>query len=261
MNTTRAALVSIELCVMLVSTVGTPANAEIIRVVSPSSAEHVEGDNSFRLRFVSHRVQFLFPASDFADLPETQRIIVSFNFRADRTQTQPGALNFGDERIWMSTTSINSLTNVFDNNHGSDKMLVHDGPMGFPLLPAGPGPGPANFAEGVPLQTPFYYDPARGNLLVERVVLANSLSGSVATVDLQPTPDIRRIVIDNPAGTVGVVSNAVPVMQFHFVPEPATSTLAGVAFSWLVAGRRNVRQLLYTLSPASQPVLKAAWKL
>lgn len=261
MNTSRAALATIGLCVMLVSTAATPAHAEIIRVVSPASAENVEGDTNFRPRLVSHRVQFLFPASDFAGLPESHRIITAFNFRADRTQTQPGTLNFGDERIWMSTTILSSLTNVFDDNHGSDKMLVHDGPMSFPLLAAGSGLRPTDFADGVPLQTPFYYDPSRGNLLVERVVLANSPSGSVGAVDLQLTPDVRRIVIDNPAGTVGVVSNAVPVMEFQFVPEPTTMTLAGATFLSLVVGRWNGRQRLYTLSPASQPVLKAAWKL
>jgi hypothetical protein len=172
------------------------------------------------------------------------RLITAFNFRADRTQTQPGALNFGDERIWMSTTKLNSLTTVFDNNHGPDKTLVHDGPMSFPLLPAGLGPGPAGFADGIPLQTPFYYDPSQGNLLVDRMVFANSPSGTVATVDLQLTAEVRRIVADNPTGIAGAPANTVPVMEFQFVPEPATLALAGAAFLCHVVWRRKGRQCL-----------------
>ena len=216
-----------------------PASAEIIRMVSPAAQETIEGNTSRTPRLVSHRLQWLFPAADFADLPETHRLITAFNLRADRTQTQPGALNFGDERIWMSTTSRNSLTTVFDNNSGHDKTLVHDGPISFPLLPSGPGPTPANFADGVPLQTPFYYDPSRGNLLIERVVFANSPSGSVAAVDLHSTPEVRNVVVDNPNGTSGGPTNAVPVVQFQFVPEPATFTLAGSALLCLVVWRRK----------------------
>ncbi|MEX2139326.1 MAG: hypothetical protein WD894_08700 [Pirellulales bacterium] len=238
MNTTRAALPPTGLGIMLVLIVCSTAPAEIIRTVSPAAAENIEGNTSRTPRLVSHRLQWLFPASDFADLPETHRLITAFNLRADRTQTQPGALHFGDERIWMSTTSLNSLTNVFDNNQGSDKTLVHDGPMSFPLLPSGPGPGPAQFADGLPLQTPFYYDPSQGNLLIERVVFANSASGSVASVDLQSTSEVRNVVVDNPNGTAGGLSNAAPVVQFQFVPDPATFALACCGLICLVAWRR-----------------------
>jgi hypothetical protein len=151
---------------------------------------------------------------------------------------------FGDERIWMSTTKLDSLTNVFDNNHGADKVLVHDGPMSFPLLAADLGPGPTDFADGMPLQTPFYYDPSHGNLLVERVVYANSPSGSVATVDRQTTPEVRIIVVDNPDGMIGSPSNSAPVMQFQFIPEPATFTLAGAALCYIAAWRPKRRRRL-----------------
>jgi hypothetical protein len=237
MHRIRPAFNSIGLIALLVFAAYTSAPAATIRVVSPAAADDVEGDVNRSPRFISHRVQFLFPASDFAGLPEGQRLITAFNFRADRTQTQSGALNFGDERIWMSTTNVSSLASVFDNNHGPDKMLVHDGPMSYPLLAAGPGARPADFADGLPLQTPFYYDPSLGNLLVERVVFANSPSGSVATVDRQSTPEVRIIVVDDPNGTAGSPSNSAPVMQFQFIPEPATFALAGPAFFCLVVWR------------------------
>jgi hypothetical protein len=225
---------------MLSLIVCSTAPAEIIRMVSPAAAENIEGNTSRTPRLVSHRLQWLFPASDFADLPETHRLITAFNLRADRTQTQPGALNFGSERIWMSTTRINSLTSVFDNNQGPDKTLVHDGPMSFPLLPFGSGPGPARFIDGISLQTPFFYDPSQGNLLIERIVFANSPSGSVASVDLQSTPEVRIVVVDNPSGTAGGLSNAAPVVQFQFVPEPATFVLACCGLICLVVWQRKV---------------------
>ena len=229
----------VVLALMLGVSAATSSRAEIVRVVSPVSAETIEGNTSRSPRFISHRVQFLFPASDFANLPETHRLIAAFNFRADRTQTQPGIQDFGDERIFMSTTTLSSLTSVFESNHGPDKTLVHDGPMSYPLLRAGPGPGPAAFADGVPLQTPFYYDPSQGNLLIDRMVFANSGSTLLGTVDLQSTPEARILVIDNPSGTAGSLSNAVPVMQFQFVPEPATVALAGCAVLCLILCARK----------------------
>jgi hypothetical protein len=248
-------LASLGLGVLLVVTARSPTPAATVRVVSPAAAENVEGDTSRSPRFISHRVQFLFPASDFAGLPEAGRLITAFNFRADRTQTQPSALDFGDERIWMSTTSLSSLTSVFDDNHGADRLLVHDGPMSYPLLAAGPGPGPADFAAGMPLQTPFHYDPSLGNLLVDRVVFANSSSGSVASVDRQSTPEVRIIVIDDPNATAGGPSNSAPVIQFQFIPEPPTFTLAGFALACLGMWRWNRGRKLRCLPLGIRPGL------
>ena len=47
-----------------------------------------------------------------------------------------------DEQIWMSTTDKDSLTTVFDDNHGPDKTLVHDGVISYPVLASGPTEGP-----------------------------------------------------------------------------------------------------------------------
>ncbi len=67
----------------------------------------------------------------------------------------------------MSTTDKDNLTTVFDDNHGPDKTLVYDGEVTYPLLGSGPAGGPKDFADGPTLQTPFFYDPSMGNLVIE----------------------------------------------------------------------------------------------
>ena len=146
---------------------GNLAFGEAIRIVSPPSAANAEGNTSVTPDRSPLRIQYLIPASDFAGLPASQRYIAAFNFRSDRTQTVPVDWIIPHEQVWMSTTSKNSLTNVFDDNHGPNKALVFDGAMTFPFLGSGPAAGPRPFADGTPLQAPFYYDPSQGNLIVE----------------------------------------------------------------------------------------------
>jgi hypothetical protein len=53
---------------------------------------------------------------------------------------------FPHERIWMSTTSRSVPTDVFDDNHGANKTLVHDGEVVIHIPNSGPAGGPHDFA-------------------------------------------------------------------------------------------------------------------
>jgi hypothetical protein len=172
MKTIRLASAIVRLVsVAVVGATSTGALGEVIRIVSPSSSKTAEGDLVRQPAPVPTRVQTLIPASDFAALPTTLRRIVAYNHRADASQVVSIDWNFGDAQVFMSTTNKTpeTLTNVFDDNHGADKTLVLDGALSFPLLATGPPQGPRDVAAGQRLETPFYYDPAQGNLLVERV--------------------------------------------------------------------------------------------
>ena len=216
------------------------APGETINVVSPLSTTNVEGDADQTPSLIPLRIQHLILASDFANLPASHRRIVAFNFRADITQDQSLDWTKGDERVWMSTTSLNELTTNFDNNHGADRTLVHDGPLSFPLLATGPVGGPRDFAAGPRLDTPFFYDPSQGNLLVDRVTYVVSQPSAEATIDTQFTEFNRILISEDPNSPTGDLLTEVAVLRFEFVPEPSTFVLAGVALMSLAAWRRKI---------------------
>jgi hypothetical protein len=184
-------------------------------------------------------VQFLFLASDFAGLPESQRWLISFNPRADESQSTPVDWTFDSEQVWMSTTDKDSLTSVFDDNHGANKTLVHDGAISFPVLASGPPAGPRDFADGTPLQSPFYYDPSQGNLLIEEISFFNSVPFPGPNIDFQSTPEVR-LLSGPPNSATGTPFNVTAVARFIFVPEPS-SFVAAVMAAFAVGLRRSRR--------------------
>jgi hypothetical protein len=234
--------------VVLVSTAvfaatGATASGESFRVVSLPSLANAEGNTSVTPDRTPIRIQYLIPASDFAGLPASHRFIASFNFRADRTQTQSVDWIIPHEQVWMSTTSLTSLTNGFDANHGPDKQMVFDGTMTFPFLGTGPAAGPRPFADGTRLQMPFYYDPSQGNLVIElRDFDKNYPVPASIDVATFPGANIRTLLnVGNPNGATGApIPNLFAPMQFEFVvPEPSSIALTGFAVVCLLAWRRN----------------------
>jgi hypothetical protein len=197
-----------------------------VPIVSPSSLVSVEGDGNVTDTGGPGRIQYLFPASDFAGLPASHRLLVSWNFRGDASQSAAVDWAF-DERVWMSTTDKDSLSSVFDDNHGPDKTLVHDGTIAYPILASGPAAGPRDFAAGTRLQTPFFYDPSQGNLLIEEIALSNSVPFPGPHIDFQPTAEVRAVG-GSANSASGTPFNGTPIVQFTFVPEPSSLAVAAL---------------------------------
>ena len=171
---------------------------------------------------------------------------MAFNFRGDQTQTQAVNWSSPDEEIWISTTNKTSatLSTVFADNHGPDKTLVHDGSYTYPILGSGPPQGPRDFADGMRFQSPFYYDPSQGNLLIEQIHRGGTLPNLSPAIDVRSTPGFTLLGGDfNPNGTTGTLFTGLPAMQFEFVPEPSAVVLAGLACVNLLAWRRRHMRL------------------
>jgi hypothetical protein len=87
-------------------------------------------------------------------------------------------------------------------------------------------------------QTPFYYDPSQGNLLVERINRGGSLPDPSPTVDVQSMPGFTVLSGDVDAIS-GTLVSRLPVTQFEFVPEPSTLVLGGTAILSFFVWRRK----------------------
>ena len=142
-------------------------------------------------------------------------------------------------QIYASTTSrsVAGLSTTFAENLGTNNTLVFDGTVN---LSTGNLPGPGNtrqFDYVFRFTTPFLYDPAAGNLLVDLQIVAN---GSALTFDtVSGDPAIGKVfAFGSSTAATGDLQFSHPT-QFTFVPEPtvAVSVLSGLGL--LVAKRKS----------------------
>ena len=153
-------------------------------------------------------------------------MLVAFNFRSDQTQAEAVDWTFRDAELWISTTSKDTVSTVFADNHGSDKTLVFQGDYTYSLLGGGPPQGPHDFADGMRFQTPFYYDPSQGNLLIEQIHRTSSIPNPSPVGDVQSTTGFTVLGASfNLNAVSGDLFTGLAVTQFEFaVPEPEVAT-------------------------------------
>jgi hypothetical protein len=214
------------------------ANAQ--NVVVPNGLTNVEGntDNGFpfnitNFALTSQRYQQVYGSGDFSTLGGP-RLITAITFRAD------GNVGFGfssvlpSMQIHLSTTSaaVDGLSGVFASNVGADDAVVFNGPL--PLASSASGGPPHTFDIVIALQTPFLYNPANGNLLLD---VRNFLGGATTQFDADTTigdATSRAYTNSNLSGVNSPTADAEDsfglVTQFTFVsvPEPSTVILLGL---------------------------------
>jgi hypothetical protein len=148
-------------------------SARAQEVIVPNASANLEGStrNSYpfsALAPASQRVQQVYAASQFSAITGTGRIN-ELRFRPDGQFTFPAWSNDIIVQIRMSTTAAapDALNLTFANNIGLDETLVYSGPATISTAQTGPSPTPQAFDVVLTLQTPFAYNPANGNLLVD----------------------------------------------------------------------------------------------
>lgn len=234
------------------------ASAAEITVVVPPALESAEGDSKGPTAGEgSNRNQWLIPASYFAALPNTHRLISEFVLRPDADMIGPVEWHFEDVEIRMSTTEVDpgELSNTYADNIGSDDALFYKGPITFTAEGVGPPEGPRDFFEiayesGPP--TPFFYDPSQGNLLID-LISTNASSTPVDVFIDELTTDFS-VVVAGPASEA-VASEAVPfapALKLTFRPVPEPSSL--VAMSLGAAGAVLLRRRLKGASASKLPI-------
>lgn len=199
------------------------------KVVVPSSLKTVEGDvnNSFpfNLGSSSIRYQQVYAASEF---PYNQPIkITHVWFRPDAAfKGFPGlgsafSSTLLDVQINLSTTTKapDALSTTFSANVGSDDTVVFSGALSLSSAFTGPDLGPKDFDIEIALTTPFTYDPAAGNLLLD---VRNIGGGQTTVFDAVGTlgDTTSRVFgrLSSPTGTTFLTGTYGLVTQFTVIP-------------------------------------------
>ena len=109
----------------------------------------------------------VFDASQFAGINGPIRI-TQFANRPD-AEPGPSGPRFASLKVFLSTTTnaVADLSTTFADNIGLDNTLVFSGTLALQTANL-PGPGDTKQFDIVfPFTTPFLYDPAAGNLLID----------------------------------------------------------------------------------------------
>jgi hypothetical protein len=238
----------------LIALAGEQVNAGV--VVVPNQLATVEGDSADNFTFSnlvpSVRFQQFYNASQF----NGPVLITQIAFRPDGSLGSAFAATLPDIQIDFATTtrSIGLLSptfmvidvpgfvsSVFSNNldPGTDK-TVFSGSLALSSADTGPVGGPKDFDIIITLQTPFAYDPAKGNLVFD---LRNFSTVETTFFDASTTIDlsIQHVDAANVNATIGnrFASGIVTEFIVQAVPEPSSLALLGASFAGCALMRRR----------------------
>lgn len=144
-------------------------------LVVPNAWSTAQGDAGNLLPLFSSqpiRYQQVFDASQFSQLNPGGGLINRIAFRGHGPGI-PFTATVPQLQVNLSTTSKtpDGLSSTFADNVGSDDAQVFSGPLSAAITFTG---DPTNFEVVVNFTTPFFYNPAKGNLLLD---IRNSQSG------------------------------------------------------------------------------------
>ena len=218
-------------------------------ITTPVGNTSVEGNTNnvfpFDLGATTQRYQQVYAASEFAILAGGGEFITQLAFRPDNGSGGAFSSTLPGIRIDLSTVSVgpDALSATYAINVGGNDVVVYGGATGAPLTLSssftGPAGGPKDFDIIITLTTPFFYNPAAGNLLLD---VRNFGGGSTTTFDVQASADsISRVfnsdvnLATGTADTIGLITRFTTTT----IPEPATFSLLGLGALLLAARRRS----------------------
>jgi|GEM_PF-2247770 len=126
------------------------------------------------------RYQQVFASSQFSRFTTGGELITSIAFRGHGPGI-PFTATIPQLQVSLSTTSKlpDGLSSTFVDNVGADATQVFSGPLQTSVTFTG---GPTDFEVVINFTTPFFYDPAKGNLLLD---VTNTQGGTEVPLDQQ----------------------------------------------------------------------------
>jgi hypothetical protein len=216
-------------------------------LIIPAGLETREGVGASGGLTEQLRLQQVYGGSQF---PAGYLHITELRFRPS-TDFSTGAFTTAVDNVQinLSTTTKqpNSLSMIFAENTGANNIVVFSGPLSLSSQFSGPAGGPKDFDIRVPLQTPFSYNRAQGNLLIDirnfsggplrYVIDSDNAVDQSSRIYATTATATQAVAADNGADVVQVVfstTNTAPRLVSVFPTSPA-----GFAFTFEPTGLGN----------------------
>jgi len=173
------------------------------------------------------RYQQVFDAADF---PPGVLRITQIAFRANSANTAPFSGTIPQIQISLSTTAsgVDALSANFADNLGSDLTVVYPmAPLAVASSAAVTGTGTRAFDLIVPFVTPFDYNPAAGNLLLEVQNFQGGTTAPFATAEIDGSisssdSTSRLIHFENASAGVGTADTEGVITEFTYTNVATT---------------------------------------
>lgn len=244
---------SVLLAGLVLAGVMSATSSQAAYIYSPNAAaETTEGNtNNVVFNHVDSHDQWIFDSSIFGSTPVT---ISDIAFRFDSIFTNQygnaGTFSFGPAFHLELGALSGAPSSTFDDNlTNSNAQTVMSGSQAIPYV-VGAGPGQLKpFGVVLNFTTPFVYNPAAGNLLIDLYAPGQNMYGTFDFVTGDPREN--RVFNLDASSPTGSVQDFGPVVRFDVapasaaVPEPAAWSLmiAGFALGGLMLRRRKARLL------------------
>ncbi len=229
------------------------ASASVVVVPNANAITLGNGQSTNPLRTYGtggSRYQQVYSNTQFGDFSASESITgIAFRAKQPTFGTFIGnTVTVSDVLIRLSTTSASDsvgLSAIFANNIGADEAVVYTGTL--TLMTSAAGTTAIDYS--ITLQTPFTYNKAMGNLLLDILIPDAAMvsgNGSIGfsqfdtVTDAFPSADGTSSAFGaSGSGTIGSNSTTGVVTQFTSVPVPAPASLSLAAGGLLVVGRRR----------------------
>ena len=208
------------------------AGVKAIAVIAPAGLGTVEGNSQSSLPFSDIvdfgayvgpiRYQQVYNSSDFSQLPDGGAYLTGIFFRGDCLSRE--GVEVTNLQVNLSTTSAkaDTLSATFADNIGTDDMQV--AALARAAFPNLGNHCPAVWdSDAIVLDVPFFYDPAKGNLLMDlRTSGASPPPRTLSIFDTQSGVDsVSRVVAYSlSATTAQVMDSEGLVTLFGFYERP-----------------------------------------
>ena len=243
-----AAVVSIGTVILLLAGIRCAQAAEI-EIVSPGAYEDIEGPDRSGIWPEAARAQSITHRSEFDALPVGGAWLTEIRFRPDGAVPVGQVASFGRVQFSLSVTQVDPLdiSFTFAANITGTPVEVYNAAWSSTVInPDPPGAATRPFDFRFPLETPYFYNPAEGNLLFDNIFEMPGSGNGLARFDLDSSnvfSEKRNITsgplgFDSPVSTDGRFTS---INEFVFIPEPSTFALTALAFLAVVCRGRTRR--------------------
>jgi hypothetical protein len=235
------------------------AQAAEITIVSPGAYEDIEGPDRSAGNFPeAARDQDIAHRSEFDALPVGGSWLTEIRRRPDGAVPVGAVSSFGRVQFSLSVTQVDPLdiSSTFADNITGTPVEVYNAAWSSTVInPNPPGAQTRPFDFRFPLETPYFYNPAEGNLLIDWIwEMPGSGVNGLARFDLDASnafPE-KRNIWSGPLGVDSPVSTDdrfTAIIEYVFVPEPSSLTL----FAMMLVLGSLCRRATTTKTAASMP--------